>query len=181
MFRRLPFLALFVAASALAGGAVFAEKVKPAADGKAKNAAFERLKKLTGTWTGKADHGDFVADVTFVYKVTAHGSTVVETLFAGTDHEMITMYTMDGDKLMLTHYCAAGNQPRMKAEKSDDPKKIAFKFVDGANLNPAEDMHMHEGTIEWVDDDHIKSEWVGYHKGKPVGTAKFDLRRQKAK
>jgi hypothetical protein len=181
MFRRLAFVAVFVAASVLAGGALFADMPKPAPEGKAKNAAFERLKKLTGTWTGKADHGGQLADVTVLYKVTAAGSTVIETLFAGTDHEMITMYTLDGDKLMLTHYCSAGNQPRMKAEKSDDPKKIAFKFVDGANLNPAEDTHMHEGTIEWLDDEHIKAEWVGYHKGKPIGAAKFDLRRQKAK
>ena len=91
----------------------------------ARHPGFDRLKSLEGTWTGRsgwdegADKG--AGEVTVIYKVTAAGSAVQETLFPGTPHEMVTMYHMDGADLMLTHYCAAGNQPRMKLEPSADP------------------------------------------------------------
>jgi hypothetical protein len=173
MLHRIALVAVILSAVALVGSS--------RADDKGKNPAFERLKKLAGEWSGKSDHEGSSTEMKVTYKVTAAGSAVMETLFPGTDHEMVTMYTLDGDKLILTHYCAMGNQPRLKAEKTDDPKKLVFKFVDGTNLNPAKDGHMHEGQIEWVDDDHIVTQWTGYNEGKPVHTAKFDLRRQKAK
>ncbi|MBI3461895.1 MAG: hypothetical protein HY000_02385, partial [Planctomycetes bacterium] len=134
-----------------------------------------------GEWSGKAKHvgeeGDESFDAAISYRVTSAGSTVMETLFAGTEHEMVTMYHRHGNDLILTHYCAAGNQPRMKLEPNDDPKKLVFKFLDGTNLDSAKDMHMHEAVIEIVNDDHIRTAWTSYNKGKPSGTAKFDLKR----
>jgi hypothetical protein len=143
-------------------------------------AQFEQLKKLAGEWSGKAGHDGAEFDATVTYRVTSAGSTVMETLFGGTDHEMITMYHLNNDSLILTHYCALGNQPRMKAAISDDPKKMAFKFLDGTNLNPTKDPHMHEATIELVDNNHIRSAWTSYNEGKPMSTAKFDLKRKEA-
>jgi hypothetical protein len=178
MIRRTTLLAVFAVVAALVATG-YAEAPKEAKQEAPKNAAFEQLKKLAGKWTGKGECMGTTMDVAVTYKVTSAGSAVMETVFAGTDHDMVTMYTLDGDKLILTHYCALGNQPRMKAEKSDDPKKLVFKFLDGTNLDAAKDMHMHEGAIEWVDDNHIKSEWTAYVKGKPAGTAKIDLTRQK--
>jgi basic membrane lipoprotein Med (substrate-binding protein (PBP1-ABC) superfamily) len=168
-----------VAALLLCGSGRSDEKAQA---GKASAAAwFEMLKKLEGEWTGKASHGEGPAqDATVTYKVTAADSTVMETLFGGTDHEMITMYHLDGDALVLTHYCSLGNQPRLKAQATDNATKIAFKFLDGTNLDPAKDMHMHEAVIEFVADDHLQSAWTGYSGGKPAFTAKFDLRRKGA-
>ena len=151
-------------------------------DAKSKAAAaspLDAIKALAGEWTGKASHGDEKFDATVSYRVTSGGSAVVETLFAGTPHEMITMYHMNGNDLLLTHYCAAQNQPRMRAAKSENAKKLEFKFLDGTNMDPAKDMHMHEASIELVDADHIKSEWVTFVQGKPAGSAKFDLHRKK--
>ena len=70
------------------------------------------IKKLEGEWkvTGGDEHHGKEGKVT--YKVTAAGSTLMETQFPGTGHEMVTMYHLDGDELKATHYCAAGNQPR---------------------------------------------------------------------
>jgi hypothetical protein len=177
MIRRGALLAVFTVAAMVATG--YAEAPKETKTEAPKNAAFEQLKKLAGKWSGKADHGGMTVEVAVTYKVTSGGSAVMETVFAGTDHEMVTMYTLDGDKLILTHYCTLGNQPRMKAEKTDNPKKLAFKFLDGTNLDAAKDLHMHEATLELVDDSHIKAEWVAYEKGKPGHTAKIDLTRQK--
>src|SRR5690242_6473548 len=80
------------------------------------------MKRLAGDWIQVGPDGKASDQVVATYRVTAGGSAVEETLFAGTPHEMVTVYHMDGDDLVLTHYCVAGNQPHMKAEKQSDPK-----------------------------------------------------------
>ena len=105
----------------------------------------------------------------------------METLFGGTEHEMITMYHLDGDSLVLTHYCSLGNQPRLKAKEADKENQVAFDFLDGANIDPAKDEHMHAVVFEFVGDDHLKADWTSYSEGKPKLTAKFDLKRKQAK
>ena len=77
-------------------------------------AAFEKLKSLAGEWTGQTGQEGKVQEVSAVYKTTSNGSVVMETLFPGSPHEMVTVYYLDGEHLVLVHYCAAGNQPRMK-------------------------------------------------------------------
>ena len=72
--------------------------------------AFEKIKSLTGDWTGKMSGG---MAATSSFRVTAGGSAVMQMLGEGTDMEMPTVFHMDGDRLMATHYCAAKNQPRM--------------------------------------------------------------------
>jgi len=162
----------------LARAAPADDKDQPSA-AKLAQAQFAQLKGLAGEWTGQGGHEVGDHDATVSYKLTAAGSTVMETIFAGTPHEMVTMYHLDGDALVLTHYCALGNQPRMKSAPSGDPKKLVFRFLDGTNLDAAKDMHMHEATIELVADDHIRSAWTSYTNGKPDSTAKFDLKRKK--
>ena len=88
-------------------------------------AQFKKIKSLAGTWV-PADESEMKTNV--IYRVTAGGSTVEETLFPGRPDEMVTMYHMDGDSLVLTHYCAAQNQPRMRALSSADPNEIRFAF-----------------------------------------------------
>lgn len=144
--------------------------------------AFERLKKLQGTWTGTAAFGDPPADAgqpaTVVWNVTAAGSAVTETLDPGGDHEMVTVYHLDGPDLVLTHYCAGGNQPRMKAKPSQDAGTIEFDFAGGSNVKPG-DQHMHALTIRFLDADRIESLWTNWSGGKPSGQAKFVLARKR--
>ncbi|HTQ48505.1 MAG TPA: hypothetical protein VMI75_37370 [Polyangiaceae bacterium] len=141
--------------------------------------ALAPLKKLAGTWTGKAGDGTQSMDATVTYKVTANGSAVMETLFPGTPHEMVTMYTVDKGELVLTHYCAAGNQPRMKAKSSADGREIAFEFAGGANIDPGKDQFMHDARMVFVDDDHLRTEWTDWSAGKKTVTRTFELTRQK--
>ena len=138
--------------------------------------AFERLKSMAGTWSGKAQHGDQGGDVTVVYKVTAAGNAVEETLFAGTPHEMVTVYHMDGNDLVLTHYCASGNAPRMKLLPPKDPNVLFFDFTGGSNMKE-NDFHMHSARLTFVDADHFKGSWATLRDGKPAGDANFDLTR----
>ena len=158
---------------------VRADEKSNSAGAKSAHVQFEQLKRLVGEWTGKGQHGDVAHDANINFKLTSAGSTLMETVFAGTNHEMVTMYHVDGDALVLTHYCALGNQPRMKAVSSGDPKKVVFRFLDGTNLDAAKDVHMHDATIEFISDDHFRSEWTSYTNGKQDSVAKFEFKRKK--
>ncbi len=149
-----------------------AAAAKAAAPGK-----LDIIKKLAGDWVEVGEDGTPTGKEVS-YRVTAGGSAVEETLFAGTDHEMITVYYLDGGDLALTHYCVLGNQPHMKAEKQTDPRKLVFKCAGGTNLKSENDEHMHRATIVWQDDGHIRSEWQEFKDGKNVMTAAFNLARK---
>jgi len=138
-------------------------------------ARFDNLKALAGDWTKSG--GDGTVEVT--YRVTAGGSAVVETLFPGAPHEMVTVYTLDKGDLVLTHYCAEGNQPHMKAVKGGDPSTIAFKFDGGGNIKSPKDGHMHEATFTFKDADHVTSTWLFYKDGKAGESKEFVLVRMK--
>ena len=130
--------------------------------------AFEKLKGLVGEWVEAGKDGKPTDKVVSVYKLTAGGSAVHETIFPGTPMEMVTVYHLDGKDLTLTHYCMLGNQPRLKLDQASTDKKLKFAFVGGSNLDPAKDPHMHEGSITFLDANTIESAWVGYQDGKPA-------------
>ena len=95
-----------------AGAAVEAEeKAKPTA-----LQQFESLKKLAGDWVEVGKDGKPTEKVVSSIRVTSAGSAIEETLFPGGDHEMVTMYFLDGDRLLLTHYCAG--QPAATASRA---------------------------------------------------------------
>ena len=141
-------------------------------------AQYAMIASLAGDWTGEADHGEGKAPIETQFHVTGNGTTVAETMFKGTEHEMISMYHLDGGRLMHTHYCAAGNQPRMIARSSDAKDAIAFDFYDATNMPSPKVMHMHEMRIRVVDANHIEEWWTGYMDGKPNHTAHFTLTRK---
>lgn len=162
-----------VMAASGAGGADTAAQAK--LDGKA---TLERLKGLAGEWRGHVTTPDG-PPATVVYAVTAGGSTVTERLFPGTGHEMLTVYHLDGSDLVLTHYCAMGNQPRMRLAQAAgaDPLELRFDFAGGANVDPAKDGHMHSGRMVLRGPDRLEAEWAVYDKGKQAGANKFFLER----
>lgn len=131
------------------------------------NPAFEKMKKLAGTWVQADEHGNPTNEVFSIIKVTAGGSAVHETSFPGTPQEMISLYTVDGADLILTHYCVLGNQPRMKADPKSPANQIVFQFAGGSGFDPARDAHAHSMTITFVDDRHIELEGVAWADGAP--------------
>ena len=138
--------------------------------------AFEQLKKLVGTWEGTGED----KGMKVIYKLTGAGSALIETQLPGTAMEMVSVYHMDGPDLIMTHYCAAGNQPTMKYKPGKDGKSLDFDFLKGSNMKPA-DMHIHAARIRILSADSMESDWVGYDKGKPAGTETFKLKRSSAK
>jgi len=122
---------------------------------------FDLLKGMEGNWTGKNSHGEAL-QVTF--RSTAGGSALVSEIHAKGPEDMITMFHLDGDRLLLTHYCSAGNQPRMKVVAAD-AKSVTFEFVDGTNMAP-QDGHMQHVTFTQADADHHTEDWVFLDHGK---------------
>ena len=141
----------------------------------------EKLTKLVGTWVAADKDNQPTDQVVSVIKLTAGGSAVHETLFPGQPHEMVSIYTVDGDDLVMTHYCMLGNQPRMKADPKSPANQIRFVFAGGSNLNPQKDKHMHGATLTIVDADHIEIDGEGWENGKPAHEmcGKMKLVRQK--
>lgn len=152
---------------------------KPAPKPPAMQPAFEQVKKLAGEWVPLDKDGKPGDKVSHIFRVTAAGSAVVENLFPGTNHEMVTVYHLDDDDLMLTHYCAAGNQPRMKAQRGGDGRKLVFDFAGATNLKSDKDMHMHAQTIVFLEEDRIRVEYQGRKDGKPEAPLVLNLARKK--
>ncbi|MBX3411680.1 MAG: hypothetical protein KF708_03090 [Pirellulales bacterium] len=134
----------------------------------ATNAGFEKLKTLVGTWVVADEEGHPTDQVVSVIRLTAGGSALHETLFPGQDQEMISVYTVDGSDIVMTHYCVLGNQPQMKARAKTPSDTLNFEFVGGTNLDPQKDMHMHAAVLKFVDNDHFEVEGIGWQNGKPT-------------
>lgn len=120
---------------------------------------FEQLKGLAGEWRADTDK-DGTPDATITYTVTANGSALAERLFPGTPHEMVTMYHLDGDDLVMTHYCAAGNQPTLEYEHSADPNTFVFEFERASNLKSPNDMMMDGLTVTLQGKDQFTAAWT---------------------
>ena len=135
--------------------------------------SFEKLKTLAGSWQGKTQNGQ---PVQVVYRVTSGGSALMSEIIG--DEDMITMFHLDGDRLLMTHYCGAGNQPRMKATSSADGKSLSFEFLDATNLASPQAGHMHRVVFTFPDADHHTEEWFFLQDGKEA-RERFELERKK--
>jgi len=126
--------------------------------------SFDQLKSLAGNWEAKGPDGQ---PMQVSFRVTSNGSAIMSEM---TGHEdMISMINLDGpDKLILTHYCSAGNQPRMKATASPDGRTLTFDFMDATNLASVDDGHMHRVVITILDANHHTEEWSFADHGKEV-------------
>lgn len=144
------------------------EQTKPKLPSPPSNAALEKMKTLAGTWLLADKDGKPTDQIASIIKVTAGGSAIHETLFPGQPEEMISVYTVDGADLIMTHYCVLGNQPRMKADPKSPANQIVWRFAGGTNLDPKKDKHMHEATLTIVDDDRLEVNGVGWENGGPA-------------
>lgn len=149
-------------AAILAGAAVHAADTKAPASGAA--AAFEHLKSLAGEWQA-ADKSRLT------YELTGGGTAVVEKFTSESMPAMHTVYHLDGDRLLLTHYCIAGNQPRMVAGPFDSKTgEVEFKFLDATNLAKPGAGHMHGVRMRFVDSNRLETHWQFFENGQPKFT-----------
>lgn len=142
--------------------AVLALSLLPGVNRSEASTGFDKLKSLVGEWEGKTASGNTVRAS---YKLVSAGTSLMETLAPAGEADMVTLYHSDGDRLMLTHYCAADNQPRMRAEKGGEPNTLSFSFVDATNLASAAGGHMHKLVLAFKDNDHFSQTWTWREKG----------------
>ena len=149
--------------------------------GQAKSPAiqgFEKLKALEGDWIDVEGIFGEKGKVAVTYRVTGGGHTVVETFPVGTANEMVTIYHLDGNNLVLTHYCTSNTQPRMTSTGLQG-NTLAFDFAGGANIDPVKTSHMHGAMIEFVSADEIKATWQNWNHGKADHAATFRVVRKR--
>jgi hypothetical protein len=157
----LPCLAALVSLAATAA----AQKPAAAADHHAmpQSRAFSQLGALVGAWEGTAPDGQTIS---LSFELASGGTALIERMTMGTEPEMVTVYHPDGDRVAVTHYCSAGNQPQMRTGPiSGSPKEFSFAFVRAANLASPAAGHMHHLTVTLVDRDHLTEEWTWQENG----------------
>nr|UXE46254.1 hypothetical protein Hi04_10k_c962_00031 [uncultured bacterium] len=150
--------------------------------------SFAILKSLSGSWEGSATmdppmEGTSKAQVALSMRVTSRGNAIVhEMQEANTpldstkyDHP-VTMVYLDNDRLMLVHYCDAGNRPRMTARSSADGKTVEFDFQDLSGSNQYG--HMHHAVFTVVDANHHTEDWTYLMPGDKLMHAHLDLTRK---
>lgn len=145
--------------------------------------AMAYFKTLAGDWqagTGH-EHGGSAAsnpDSTLTFRTKAAGSAVVQTTRLGQPGEMESVFHMDGDRLLLTHYCALQNAPVLEFQKSTKPGEIKFVFKGGTNFDPKVDAHFHEGTFHVKDKDTVEQTFTVFANGKATPEGRSVLRRK---
>ena len=144
--------------------------------------SFDKLKTLSGSWEGHVTTVPQQAEIEgklmqVSLRVTSMGNALMhEMTGAGRPDDPITMLYLDGDRLLLTHYCDAGNRPRMTGQMLPDGKTVEFEFLDVAGSTQYG--HMHHAVFTVVDANHHTEDWTFMQGDKPVH-AHFDLQRTK--
>ena len=150
--------------------------------------SFTSLKSLAGTWQGpvtvdppQADMGNGSV-IQASLRVTSRGNALVHEMKDPAkaddpkhyDHP-VTMFYLENDRLILTHYCDAGNRPRMSARTSADGKKVEFDFLDVAG--GTQYGHMDHAVFTIIDDNHHTEDWTYMMPGDKPMHAHMDLKR----
>jgi hypothetical protein len=163
---------------------------KPDAQQASAELAFARLKALAGNWKGQAAMGPQPgmnsAAVRVSLRVTSGGAALMHEMVpegrsddpSSGDDDPITMLYVDGDRLILTHYCDSGkNRPRMVGKLSPDGKAVEFDFLDVSGGNKYG--HMHHAVFTFIDADHHTEDWTYMSPADKPDQAHIDLVRAK--
>ena len=140
--------------------------------------SFDALKSLAGTCTGQvtADppNPDIDGPIQVTTRVASRGNVLLHEITPGGVPEP-TMIYLDDDRLMLVHYCEAGNRPRMMARKSPEPKVVRFDFVDISGSTMP--VYLHDFVFTIIDENRHTEDWTFKLTGDQLLHAHFDLKR----
>ncbi len=186
-----PLLKLLVPlVAALAAVPVAAQDAMKQAPGSDAQKAFAIMKDLAGSWEGVVSTEPALPEMgngsrmDVSLRVTSRGNAVVHEMKetgkpddpTRYDHPVTIVY-VEGERLMLTHYCDAGNRPRMVASAAPDGKSVAFKFVDVSG--PTTYGLMHDGVFTVIDANHHTEDWTFIMPGDKTVHVRMDMKRTK--
>jgi hypothetical protein len=101
--------------------------------------AFSRLGALAGEWEAKTEKG---AAIRVSYRAISNGSALVQSFITPSGKETMTVFHPDGASVVATHYCAQGNQPRLRLDPGSTAERLIFVFADATNLPDKAQSHM---------------------------------------
>lgn len=166
---------LSMAAALLASGCLLPSGDHGAVGGLDAAAAFARMKTLVGSYDPPAPEPDGSGKVS--YEVTSGGHSLMEKLNVGSEHEMVSVYYLEGRDLALVHYCAIGNRPHMRLDRVNSTlDDLRFEWDGTAtDIDPAKDPHIHSARFHFLDAGHAQSEWTFWTDGKEAHKKTFAL------
>lgn len=162
----LTFFLVFITYNALAEEIAY--KPRPAPE------VLHHFISLEGKWTGShINHAGEEEQVNLEYRTVSGGTAVEERIFADTPKEMITVYHGDGnDKLLMTHYCMLGNQPRLQLG-AHEGNRFDFHYLDGAGIDREKTGHMGRMRMTIIDENTFEQEWAYFENGEELNVSKF--------
>ena len=134
-------------------------------------ATFEKLKALVGKWKRNDEKKLELIE----YRMTARDSVLVEKWsWPDKGSEALTMYHMDGDRLIATHYCPSGNQPRLNFDSDSSGRKFVFNFDSATNLQDRSQSHCVQFWLNQTGKDSLsRSETYSSSEGVDVSKAEY--------
>jgi hypothetical protein len=141
---------------------------------------FEKMKELVGVWEGTTDMGKGTQTIKATYELTSAGNAILERLFAGLPHEMVTVYHDFKGKLTMTHYCSLGNQPHMELMNPGEDNMLFVLSEKNHGLSSLGETHMHALKISFDSKDGITHTWSLYEKGEKKSDVVIKLSRTKS-
>ena len=155
---------LFLAASA------------PQASGSETEDAFSSMRRLAGSWKIEHPKSAREKDLRILFQVISADSVVVETFVRKKTQPTQTVYHRDGSRLIATHYCAQGNQPRLQLSRQTVPQRLEFEYFDATNLESNAQSHLIHLSFDLEDERHVRREEV-YSSGGQTDTTVYSLVR----
>lgn len=113
--------------------------------------AFEKMKTLAGSWQGTVMN----IPINFTIRAVSSGTAILhegDTSGGGPPKHEITIFYVEGDRLLATHYCDGGNRARFEGKMSPDGKTSEFSFLDVAGSTRGG--YLKDMTFTVIDADH---------------------------
>src|SRR5262245_62991488 len=98
------------------------------------------------------------------YRFISNNTVLVEAYNAGSPRETMTVFHADGASLIATHYCAQGNQPRLRLAPGS--KGLVFVFFDATNLPDPSSSHLVRLELSLEPDGSLKRTETYRERGK---------------
>ena len=155
-----------------------ASVIEDAKSGMDAGEAFHQLTLLAGSWRGSGGQlGSDPKPTQHVFTVVSGGTVVMEVMDPDGERE-VNLYFLDGEDLVLDHYCGAGNRPRLKLDRDGaSPGVLPFALAGGTGFDAATDRHIHTSLLVIRLGEVLESRWTAEKAGEVVMESHFDLSR----